>query len=134
MATVALNAAVNIVLFRVIGYAGLAVGTSVAALFNASALLILLRRRLHGVQGRRIAGAFARIAVASALMGAAALAVDRYAAERIPLEGSTGDAVRLALTIGTALVVLAGASHVLRIEEFERAREMVLLRVRRRPR
>jgi putative peptidoglycan lipid II flippase len=134
VATVALNATLNIVLFRAVGYAGLAAGTSVAALFNASTLLFLLRRRLHGVEGRRIAAAFARITVASALMGAAALAVDRYAAERIPVAGATGDAVRLALTIGAALLVLAAASHFLRIREFERARELVLRKVRRRPR
>jgi putative peptidoglycan lipid II flippase len=132
VATVALNATLNFVLFRAVGFAGLAAGTSVAALFNASMLMFLLRRRLHGIDGRRIASAFTRIAAASALMGAAALAVDRYAAARISIGGSTGDAVRLALTIGAALVVLAGAAHVLRIEEFTRGREMVIRTLRRR--
>ncbi len=55
VATVAVNAALNIVLVRFIGYRGLALGTSVAALFNAALLMFLLRRRLGGLDGRRVA-------------------------------------------------------------------------------
>ena len=44
--TVAANLALNLALVRVIGYRGLALGTAIAAIFNASALLLLLRRSL----------------------------------------------------------------------------------------
>ena len=43
--TVLVNAGLNVMLVRVLGFRGLALGTSIAALFNAVTLLTLLRRR-----------------------------------------------------------------------------------------
>jgi peptidoglycan biosynthesis protein MviN/MurJ (putative lipid II flippase) len=57
------------------GYRGLALGTAAAAMFNATALLWLLRGPLGGIDGRRIGTAFGKILSASALMGAAAWGV-----------------------------------------------------------
>ena len=47
--TVLVNAGLNVMLVRVLGFRGLALGTSIAALFNAATLLTLLRRELHGI-------------------------------------------------------------------------------------
>jgi putative peptidoglycan lipid II flippase len=58
VATVLINLGLNIALVRVLGFRGLALGTALAAIFNAAALLWLLRRRLDGIDGRRIATAF----------------------------------------------------------------------------
>ena len=55
-ATVLANALLNIALVRVMGYRGLALGTSIAALFNAALLMVFLRRRLDGIEGGRVAG------------------------------------------------------------------------------
>ena len=76
--TVLANAALNFALVNVMGYRGLALGTSIAALLNAGLLLVMLRRRLGGIEGGAIAGALARIAVAAALMGAAAAGADAF--------------------------------------------------------
>ena len=43
----------------VMGYRGLALGTSIAALFNATSLLVLLRRDLGGLNERRLLASFA---------------------------------------------------------------------------
>ena len=48
IATVVVNAVLNVILVRMIGYRGLALGTSIAALFNATLLMVLLRRRRPG--------------------------------------------------------------------------------------
>ena len=56
VATVLANALLNIALVRVMGYRGLALGTSIAALFNAALLMFFLRRRLDGIEGGRVAG------------------------------------------------------------------------------
>jgi putative peptidoglycan lipid II flippase len=77
VATVLVNAALNITLVRVLGYQGLALGTSLAAIFNAGCLLIFLRRRLQGIGGWRIGGSFIRIVVASGVMGIAELPPQR---------------------------------------------------------
>ncbi|MFL6279684.1 MAG: murein biosynthesis integral membrane protein MurJ, partial [Vicinamibacterales bacterium] len=68
------NLTVNVLLVRVMGYRGLALGTALAAMFNAGTLLWLLRRRLGGLDERRIAIAFAKIIAASAALGIAARA------------------------------------------------------------
>jgi len=131
VASVLVNVALNIALVRVMGYQGLALGTSVAALFNAALLLVLLRRRLGGIDGRRIAGAFLRIAVASLLMAAAAIAVEGAGSRWLPGDALLLQIVRLAAAIGAALAVLAGAAHLLGIREFREGMAMVARRLRR---
>lgn len=125
VASVLLNAGLNIVLVRVLGYGGLAIGTSIAALFNGGALLFLLRRRLHGIEGRRLASSIARIVVAASAMGLAASVLDRW----LPLPAGDGPAVvhevlragRLLVIIGTSLAVLAAGAYGLHIGEFRSA-------------
>ena len=68
--SVLVNIALNITLVRTLGYRGLALGTSITAIINASVQLFLLRREIHGIEGARIAASFARVMVASAVMGA----------------------------------------------------------------
>src|SRR5499426_3640969 len=83
VAAVLVNAVLNVVLARLFGFRGLALGTSVAALFNAGALLWLLRRRLDGLDDRRILSSFSRIAIASLAMGTAALLIERLLSQWI---------------------------------------------------
>jgi peptidoglycan biosynthesis protein MviN/MurJ (putative lipid II flippase) len=100
-------------------------------LFNAAVLLTLLRRQLGGLQEGRLASSFARVAVASAVMGVAASAADGALASVLPGGGVVLQIVRLASTIGIALVVLAGASWLLRIREFTEGVSLVTRRLRR---
>ena len=132
--TVAVNATLNIMLVRTMGYAGLALGTSIAALFNAATLMILLRGRLKGIEGKRIADSLLRIVVATAVMGGAAFGADQLLEGILPGDDFLRVAVRLASSITAALLVLAGVAHLLGIEEFRQAREMVLRRLPRSPR
>ena len=118
IAAVIANAGLNLALVRVLGYRGLALGTSVAALFNAGALIWSLHRRLDGLDNRRVLSSFARIIVASLVMGLAAVAIDRALTAWIPGNAFAVQAARLFVTILSALLVLALAAHVLRIREF----------------
>ena len=129
--TVLANAILNIVLVRVLGYRGLALGTSIAALVNAGLLLFLLRRRLDGLDDRRILRSLTRIILASAAMGIAAAAADLSLGIWLPGSGLSVQLVRLAASIVIALVVLAGAAHLLRIAEFREGVALVTGRFRR---
>jgi putative peptidoglycan lipid II flippase len=131
--TVLLNAALNLVLVRVLGYQGLALGTSIAALFNGCTLLFLLRRRLHGIEGRRIGVSLLKITVASALMGAVAAASHAQLTGWIPGGALLPQIIRLAITIAISLGTLALAAHLLRIDEFRQGLALVLRRLGRRP-
>ena len=72
-----------------------------------------------------------RIVAASALMGAAAAAVDGWAAAALPGDSVVVQIVRVALSIGAAVAVLAAAAWVLRVREFNEGMAIVLRRFRR---
>jgi putative peptidoglycan lipid II flippase len=128
VAAVLVNAVLNITFARLLGYRGLALGTSIAALFNAAGLLWVLHRRLGGLDDRRILNSLARIAIASLAMGIGALLVDQRLSQWIAGDGFLSQASRLSLTIAFALVVLGIAAHVLRIREFREALALILKR------
>ena len=129
--TVLVNAALNVALVRVLGFRGLALGTSIAALFNAATLLYLLRPHLGGLNGPRLLASVSRIVVASAAMGVAAAASYSALASWLPSHAIVVQIVRLAAAIGFALAVLAGAAWLLRIREFNEAVALVARRLRR---
>jgi putative peptidoglycan lipid II flippase len=121
--TVLLNAALSVALVRgtSLTYRGLPLATSIAAIFNCLVLMLLLRQRLRGVEGRRLTSAVGRIGLASLAMGVTAFAADRSFAGVLPDGHLLAEVTRLAVSIGAALGVLAGAAFVLRIREFHLA-------------
>lgn len=127
--SVVLNVALNLLLIRLMGYRGLALGTAVAALVNAAALLYLLQRRLGGLEGPRIAMAFVKISVASTLMALAAFGTEQWLATTWPGLGVWHQATRLGTAISAGLIVLATAARALRIEEFDDVRRWLLTRL-----
>ncbi len=130
--TVLVNAALNITLVQYIGFRGLALGTSIAALFNAATLLVLMRRSLNGLNEGHLLASFVRILAASGVMGVAAWGADAALATWLPGDLLPVQIVRVGATIALAVVVLAGAAWVLRVREFAEARSLVLRRIRRR--
>lgn len=112
------NAALNIMFVREFGYRGLALGTSLTALLNAALLMLILRRRLGGLELRHLASVLARVAVASAAMGAAAWTLDRELTLLLPGTSLPLQLVRVGAAIGGALAVLGGGLRLLRVTEF----------------
>ncbi len=125
IAAVIVNALLNIVLVRLVGYRGLALGTSIAALLNAALLMAFLRKRLGGLDGRRVAGSFVRIAIASLAMAVAVATVDAAGSAWLPGAALVRQIVRLGASMAVALAVLAAAAHVLHIPEFREGVAMV---------
>jgi putative peptidoglycan lipid II flippase len=116
-ASVLVNAALNIAFVRRFGYLGLAVGTSLTALLNAGVLLIWLSRRLGGIEGRRLAGVFARSATAALVMAGVAFGLDLWLPHLLPGRGLVVRAARVGLTIGTAVVVMAAVAWAVGLHE-----------------
>jgi putative peptidoglycan lipid II flippase len=123
------NLALNLVLVRVMGYKGLALGTAIAAIFNAVALLLLLRGRIGGLEGRRIAVSFSKILVASLFMGAAAWFCAEWLESALPGRGEFEKGIRVFASIATGLVVLVASARLLRIAEFDEALSRVVRRL-----
>jgi putative peptidoglycan lipid II flippase len=121
VASILINLVLNLWLNNLMGFAGLALGTAIAANVNGLVLLALLARRIGGVDRARVLGSFMKIAVASIVMGAAAYATETALRDVLP--GSTFwlRGVRVFGSIGAALAVLAVSAWALRIEEFSDA-------------
>jgi putative peptidoglycan lipid II flippase len=124
------NLAVNLALVRTMGYGGLALGTALAAIFNAVTLLWLLRNRLGGLDGRQVLVSFVKICVAAAAMGIAASFGAHWVATVLPGRSSAIRAVRLAIAMALGVAVLIGFARILRIAEFDEAFSRVLRRLR----
>jgi putative peptidoglycan lipid II flippase len=124
-ASVAFNVVISLALVRSLGHRGLALGTTAAALLNAGLLLVLLRARLGGLEGRRLLVACVKISFASTAMALAAYYSER--ALHVPFGGddTIQQAVRVFGAIGTGMAVLAVSAHLLRIEEFSQFRRRV---------
>lgn len=130
-ASVLVNIALNVALVRTLGYRGLALGTSITAMLNASVQLFLLRREIQGMEGRRIAASFARVIVASAVMGGVTWMTYELMLNALPGSSLATQIIRLVVTIVTSLAALAGVAQMLRIPEFGDARDLVLRRLKR---
>ena len=123
---VGMNIILNVLLVQTMGFRGLALGTSIAALTNAAVLLILLRRRLGGLALDSILIALLKITAAAALMGTATLWAHKTV---ISLLSGTDTVLRVAqisTTIGVALIVLVISARLLRIKELEQVRHQFL--------
>jgi putative peptidoglycan lipid II flippase len=132
VASVGVNLGLNIILVQVMGYRGLALGTAIAAIFNASTLLILLSRRLDGLDERRLLVAFAKILVASALMGATSFYTAQWLAGVLPSPEWYWRAVRVFAAIAAGVLVLMASARLLAIAEFNDAVSGVTRRLVRR--
>lgn len=128
-ASIVINLALNLLLVRVLGYRGLALGTALAALFNASLLLTLLARRLGGLEASRLGMSFAKIGAASLIMGGVAAAVESWSHGLLPGDTTWVRLVRVVGAIGAGLLALAASARALRIQEFDEAIKRVTARL-----
>jgi putative peptidoglycan lipid II flippase len=129
VAAIAINVVASIALVRMMGFRGLALGTSVAAMTNAGVLVWLLRHALDGLDGRRVLVAFVKVTLAAGVMAVTSWAL-QHAMERVlPGPRLAVQAIRLGTSIGGGLAALAAMAAVLRMEEFVEAVQMVQRRV-----
>ena len=119
-------------LVRSLGHRGLALGTAAAALLNAGLLLVLLRARLGGLEGRRLLVASVKISLASLAMALAAYYAERvlhipFGRDATSSRRRSGSSARSA----SAWACSPSRAHLLRIEEFAqlRRRAFALLNV-----
>jgi putative peptidoglycan lipid II flippase len=116
--SVTVNLVLSLIFVRELGFRGLALATSLAALVNATLCLLLLRSHLDGIAGGPLATAFTKVAVASAAMSGAVIGVNRALHGVVSGGGTLVQAASLLAAITAGLVALAVAARLLRIDEF----------------
>ena len=127
--SVGVNLVLNLLLVRVLSFRGLALGTALAALFNAGTLLWLLRGRLHGLDARPVTIAALKIGFASILMAIAARAMSEWMSVILPGAGELLRIVRVLAAIAVGVLVLAASAKLLRVEEFDEVWRRLLVRI-----
>lgn len=100
------------------GHAALALSTSAVALSGAAILFALMRRRVGRLHGRALCWSIARIAAASALMGAACR-VSSLTVHAIGAHGRIANLADLAVSIPLGAVTFYAAARWLGIRELE---------------
>jgi putative peptidoglycan lipid II flippase len=120
-----LNVLLDLAFYR-LGTWGIPLSTAVVNVAGTVALLILMRRRIGGIEAAKAASATARILVASAAVAAVAYGVWE------PLDSALGrsfggQAVSLGLALAASAAVYLGACRLVGVRELE-----VLLSLRRR--
>jgi putative peptidoglycan lipid II flippase len=132
LASIGINyaAASQIVYHTNLGHAGLALSTSVVALFSFVALFILMRRRVGGVYGRDLTSSSVRIVLSSLAMGAV-VAIMAIGIESLTGPGRFGAVMALIGCIPAGVVVFYGACRMLRIPELDLARSAMSSPLRR---
>ena len=113
------NLGLNLWLYHVIGYRGLALGTAIAATINAGLLLWLLSRRIGGMDGRRVSVTLGKILVASAAMGVAAYFGEAWLHHLMPRASTMARVTRVGGAVAAGLGTLTLAAAALQIEEFD---------------
>jgi putative peptidoglycan lipid II flippase len=130
LAAVAINVAADLVLFfgLDLGVQGLALGHAISYGFGSVALLLLIRRRLRGIDGARVLGTVGRTLLAGAATAATAWLVARWLGTTIGTATLTDQSLQVFTAIASGLVVFVAASTVMRIEEVDAVRRHLVAR------
>jgi putative peptidoglycan lipid II flippase len=129
VASIAVNIVASLLLVGPLGFRGLALATSIAALVHGLTLVGVLRRRLHGLGGSTLAVTLGKILLASGVMALVSVKTED-AMTRIATAMSTNgvqesnaivQAASLFIAIAAGLAALALAVRLLRIREFDEA-------------
>ncbi|MGB7202074.1 MAG: murein biosynthesis integral membrane protein MurJ [Pyrinomonadaceae bacterium] len=101
------------------GHVGVALATSVVALVNFFALLLLMRKRIGRINGREILASFAKIAIASVAMSAVAYFVYHWIAGYFVAKPFYVRLIEAFVPIALAGITFLIAAKLLRISELE---------------
>jgi putative peptidoglycan lipid II flippase len=119
-ASMASNVLLNALLFPVLGFRGVALGTAVAAGVNYAVLLLAWRQLHGGLAGAGVLRQLGRVLLASAALAAAAWGAHRGLAVLLPAGGGLGPRLALAfLPIAAGGLAYLAAARALGIRELE---------------
>jgi len=133
IAAVVVNTLANVVFLYAfhLGIPGLALGFSASYAFGSIALLVLIRRKLGGIDGDRLLAGMSRTLVAAGVTAAAAWAVAREMAATMGTRTFGAQAAQVGAAVAAGLLAFTVVALILRIEEVEMVRGQLAARWRR---
>ena len=128
---VAVNTAANFIYFRYLKVEGLALGHATAYTFAAIVAAVILRRRLGGLEGRRLLPALGRIMVGGVATGAAAYLVARWLGDAFGTATLGPQLLQVGGGLIAGLLTFLAVAAALRMQELTLIAEMARARIRR---
>lgn len=130
IAAVGLNVLVDLlfVLALGMGVKGLALGHATAYTFGSIALLAMIRRRLGGLDGRRIVSGLSRTFIAAGITAAVAWAVARAIGGWVGTATLGGQAAQVLGAVAAGILAFVAAALMLRVDEVDVVRRQLAAR------
>lgn len=132
LASILTNYGLNWWLVSRLGHRGLALSTSCVAGLNFLVLFLLMRRRLRGVEGRRLARSLLKIGAASAIMSVACWWTSQQASGMTEQPGLESQLIHALLPMGVGVVVFLISCRFLHVGELELAISVLRQRMHKR--
>ncbi|MBA3690772.1 MAG: murein biosynthesis integral membrane protein MurJ [Actinobacteria bacterium] len=132
VAAAGVNIAANVFFLEVAGFGvvGLALGHAISYAFSSGVCVLVLRRRLGGVDGAAIARALARIVPAAVLTALAALGASEVVARVAGTATLPQQILQLSAAVLVGLLVFGASALIFGIREADDVRAAVLRRLR----
>ncbi|MEX1045885.1 MAG: murein biosynthesis integral membrane protein MurJ [Actinomycetota bacterium] len=129
----AVNIGANLLLFFTfsLGVRGLALGHAIGYTFAAAVSILIMRRRLEGMDGREVVAGMGRTLIAAAATAGAAWLSSKGLARAFGTAGVFAQAVQVLGSVLAGLLVFVVAAIALRMEEFEVIKSSLRSRLRR---
>jgi putative peptidoglycan lipid II flippase len=132
VAAVALNTLANVLFFRYLGVEGLALGHATAYTFAAIFGAMILRRRMGGLEGRRLGRSLGQIALGGLAAGAAAWLVARWVEVTLGTVSLTAQLLQVLGGVATGLGAFLAVAIAFRMQELSLIRQTLISRIGRR--
>lgn len=129
--TIIVNIALNFLLIRPLGHGGLALAYSLAGIINMLLLLYILKLRLGRLDGRKILFSFLQTLGISCLMGLAAYSVSTVLETYLDTGSKLVQLIQVGAGVSVGVIVFVILALLLKMEEAEMAKAMLLRRFRR---
>jgi putative peptidoglycan lipid II flippase len=131
LVAVGLNTAVNLVYFRYLNVEGLALGHATAYTFASVTAALILRRRLGGLDGRRLWNPLLQIGLAGLATGGAALLASSWLGDVLGTASLGPQLLQVGGGVVAGLTAFLGVALLFRLQELALIRQFLLARVRR---
>jgi len=129
--TIGLNYLMNSMLVGPMEASGLALAYSVTGIFNMVSLLLLLRRKVGAIDGRKILVSLVQVLVAAAVMGVVAYGAGQLVEPYLDLARKTHQLVQVGIAVSVGIAVYAVLALLFRMEEADQVVSIIKRRFRR---
>jgi putative peptidoglycan lipid II flippase len=133
IAAVGVNTAANFTYYFAfgLGVQGLALGHATAYTFASIAALVVIRRRLDGIEAKRVLAGIGRTLIAAAATGATAWSVARGLADALGTATFGAQLLQVAVAVVAGMLAFVAAALILRIDEVDVVARQLTARWRR---